>query len=61
MTMYHLKCPNCGHDFDFNYNQFVGISKLGIVMRYGPNSFSVKCPFCRKRERYEVSDVDLAE
>jgi endogenous inhibitor of DNA gyrase (YacG/DUF329 family) len=58
MTLYHLKCPNCQHEFDFDYNQFVSISKLGIVMRYGPHMFSVKCPNCRKRERFHVGDED---
>ncbi|MEM0156404.1 MAG: hypothetical protein QW597_07400 [Thermoplasmataceae archaeon] len=58
MVMYHLKCPLCGHEFDFDYNSMVGISRLGIVMRYGPYSFSVKCPACRKRSRYNVTEED---
>jgi predicted RNA-binding Zn-ribbon protein involved in translation (DUF1610 family) len=61
MTMYHLKCPNCGFEFDFDYNQFVSISKLGIVMRYGAHDFSVKCPNCRKRQRFHVEDADRVD
>lgn len=61
MTLYHLHCPKCGEEFDFNYNSLVGISKLGIVVRYGPHDFSVKCPNCRKRGRYSVTEDDIAE
>jgi endogenous inhibitor of DNA gyrase (YacG/DUF329 family) len=61
MTMYHLKCPNCGNEFDFDYNQLIGISKLGIVFRYGAHDFSVKCPACRKRQRFHVSDEDRVD
>ena len=61
MTIYHLTCPKCDTEFDFNYNQLMSISKHGIVFRFGPYSFSVKCPNCRKRSRYHVSDEDRVE
>lgn len=61
MTLYHLHCANCGEEFNFDYNSLVSFSKLGIVFRYGPHDFSVKCPKCRKRGRYSVTDDDLAE
>jgi phage terminase large subunit GpA-like protein len=59
--MYHLKCPNCGEEFDFDYNEFNSFSKLGLVFRYGPYSFSVKCPNCRKRSRYHVTEADRVD
>lgn len=58
MTLYHLKCPNCGEEFDFDYSEINSFSKLGLVFRYGPNAFSVKCPKCRKRSRYHVTEAD---
>lgn len=61
MTLYHLVCPKCSNEFNFNYNPLIGISKLGIVVRYGMNDFSVKCPSCRGRSRYSVGEEDIAE
>ncbi|MEM0161372.1 MAG: hypothetical protein QW258_04335 [Thermoplasmata archaeon] len=61
---YHLKCPNCGNEFDFNYNEFSSLSDPnipGLVFRYGPHSFSIKCPQCHKRNRYSVTDEDLVK
>ena len=60
-TEYHLKCPKCGHEFDFNYSQWNSSSDPdvpGISYRYGPHMFSISCPSCRKRSRYHVSAKD---
>ncbi|MEJ2252449.1 MAG: hypothetical protein P8Y70_20750 [Candidatus Lokiarchaeota archaeon] len=61
MAIYHLTCPRCGNEFDFDYNQFSSLTKFGLVIRYGAHSFSVKCPSCRKRARYHVTDNDRVE
>jgi endogenous inhibitor of DNA gyrase (YacG/DUF329 family) len=60
-TLYNLKCPECGKEFQFNYSEINSFSDLGIVFRYGPHAFSVKCPQCRKRTRYHVTDADRAD
>ncbi len=59
--MYHLTCPKCGHEFDFNYDQWNSLSDPsvpGLVWREGGHSFAIKCPSCRKRSHYKVSEAD---
>jgi endogenous inhibitor of DNA gyrase (YacG/DUF329 family) len=60
-TEYHLKCPKCGHEFDFDYSQWNSSSDPdvpGISYRYGPHRFSINCPSCHKRSRYHVSEKE---
>ncbi len=58
--LYHVKCPNCGNEFNVNYSEWNSLSdpSLGLIFRWGPHSFSVKCPQCHKRERYHVTPAD---
>lgn len=60
MTEYHLKCPECGHEFDFNYSQWNSLSDphIGISYRWGRYEFEVKCPSCHERSYYHVSEKD---
>lgn len=55
---YHLKCPECGHEFDLYYDQLNSLfdPEAGIIFREGGNRFAVKCPQCRKRSHYHMSD-----
>ncbi|WMT49871.1 MAG: hypothetical protein RE472_02620 [Thermoplasmatales archaeon] len=43
-----------------NYSEWNSLSdtSLGLIFRWGPYSFSVKCPQCHKRERYHVTPED---
>lgn len=59
MAKYHIICPQCGDEFDYNYNYLASISHFGFVMRYGAQSFSVKCPECRKRAGYNAKDKEV--
>lgn len=61
-TEYHLKCPKCGHEFNLNYDQWNSLSDPdvpGLIWREGVHAFAVKCPSCRKRSHYHVSDEDM--
>ncbi|MHB1439819.1 MAG: hypothetical protein ACYCSO_02135 [Cuniculiplasma sp.] len=60
-TKYRVKCPNCGNEFDVNYSIFNAFSdpNLGMIFRWGPHSFSVKCPQCFIRKRYHVTYDDV--
>ncbi len=60
-NLYNLKCPNCGNEFQYYYDFLFPSAELGIVFKYGPNTFSVKCPQCHKRTRYHVTDADIAD
>ena len=55
---YHIICPNCGHEFNIDYSEWNSLSdpEVGIIFRYGSNTFSCKCPQCHKRSRYHVTD-----
>ena len=43
---YHIICPNCGHEFNIDYSEWNSLSdpEVGIIFRYGSNTFSCKCP-----------------
>jgi endogenous inhibitor of DNA gyrase (YacG/DUF329 family) len=64
VTEYHLKCPECGHEFDLNCSQWNSLSDPdvpGLIYRYGPHRFSIDCPSCHKWSRYHVSEEDEVE
>lgn len=56
---YNLKCLKCSKEFHINYNYYVRdfdrVNLPGVAF-YGPNVFSVPCPYCKKRSRYRVSE-----
>ena len=55
--LYHLTCPRCSNEFDFEYSEWNSLSDtkdFGIVFREAPHAFSIKCPACRKRSHYHV-------
>ncbi|MCL4323842.1 MAG: hypothetical protein M1498_05290 [Candidatus Thermoplasmatota archaeon] len=62
-VLYHVNCPNCGNEFNVNYSELNSFSDppLGIIFRWGPFSFSVKCPECHKRERFHVTPDDAVK
>jgi Fe2+ or Zn2+ uptake regulation protein len=55
---YHLKCPKCGHEFDLNYDPLNSLSdpEAGIIIREGTYRFAAKCPECKKRSHYHMSE-----
>lgn len=55
---YHLKCPKCGHEFDISYDPLNSFSDpdAGIIIREGTHRFAAKCPSCRRRSHYHMSD-----
>lgn len=55
----NLKCPKYGHDFKLSYSQFDSFSDPsvpGLIWREGAHRFAVKCPSCRKRSHYHMTD-----
>lgn len=61
MPAYHLVCPNCGSEFDFDFDPILKspmVYNHGMVFYYGLHTFSVKCGQCKKRNRYHVNEED---
>lgn len=56
---YHLKCPKCENEFDLLYDQLNSLpdpDAPGLIWREGAHRFAVKCPSCRQRSHYHLSD-----
>lgn len=59
VSEFHLKCPKCVNEFDFEYDQLNSFSDPnvpGITWREGTHRFAVKCHSCGKRFHYHMGD-----
>lgn len=58
MVLHHLDSPLCEHDFGFEHDYRLTVSRLGPVIGFENDSISIQLPECRKRSVYNIQGGD---